>query len=297
MKTIAQLGLTTVVITTFFFSCKKADASIDDSVTTSANTDTISTAVVVGKKEENRKFIRTADLKFKVKNVAKSTYAIENATHHFGGFVTYTNLQSTVTDKLETKISQDSTLETTKYSVANDITIRVPNAQLDTVIKTIAKQIAFLDYRVIKADDVSLKVLSNQLSQERSATNEKRIEKAIDTKGKKLTDVVTAETDLATQKEQNDATKIENLSLQDQVNFSTLTLQLYQRDSVQQEIVANEKDANSYQPQIGLQLLDSLKSGWYVLQNLIVFVFQLWWFIALSLGGFFIYRKYGKNKV
>ena len=34
------------------------------------------------------------------------------------------------------------------------IWIGVPNTRLDTVIKTIAKQIDFLDYRVIKADDV-----------------------------------------------------------------------------------------------------------------------------------------------
>ena len=78
-----------------------------------------------------------ADIKFKVKNVPKSTYAIEDATTKFGGFVTYTNLQSTISEKNETKVSQDSTLETTKYIVENNITIRVPNTRLDTVIKTI----------------------------------------------------------------------------------------------------------------------------------------------------------------
>ena len=81
------------------------------------------------------------------------------------------------------------------------------------------EQIDFLDYRVIKADDVSLKLLANQLAQNRSAENHKRIEKAIDNKGKKINDVMQAENTLAEQKEQNDSSKIEKLSLKDQINF------------------------------------------------------------------------------
>ena len=147
-------------------------------------------------KNSNRKFVRTADIKFKVKNVAKSTYAIEDATTKFGGFVTYTHLQSNVHSEDRTKVSQDSTLVTTKYKVDNNITIRVPNTKMDTVIKTIAKQIHFLDYRIIKANDVSLQMISNELAQKRSNSSEKRLENAIDSKGKKLNQVVKAEENL-----------------------------------------------------------------------------------------------------
>jgi hypothetical protein len=298
MKTIAKFGMTTVVIIALLFSCKKADTSLEDSAAESSTStaDIVSSSAAVEKKDSNHKFIRTADIKFKVKNVAKSTYAIENATTKFGGFVTYTNLQSTVRDEIQTKISQDSTLQTTKYSVVNDITIRVPNTQLDTVIKTIAKQIDFLDYRVIKADDVSLKLLSNQLTQNRSAENSKRIENAINTKGKKINDVMEAENTLAAQKEQNDSSKIEKLSLKDQINFSTITLQLYQNQSLKQEVVASIKDNNSYKPNIGIEIIDALKSGWYLLQGIIVFFINIWPFILIGTGGFFVYRKYVKKQ-
>ncbi|MEA9414410.1 DUF4349 domain-containing protein [Flavobacterium sp. PL02] len=297
MKTIAKFGMTTVVIIALLFSCKKADTYQEDSAAESSTStsDIVSSSAAVEKKDSNHKFIRTADIKFKVKNVAKSTYAIENATVKFGGFVTYTNLQSTVHDEIQTKISQDSTLQTTKYSVINDITIRVPNTQLDTVIKTIAKQIDFLDYRVIKADDVSLKLLSNQLAQNRNAENNKRIENAIDTKGKKINDVMEAENTLAAQKEQNDSSKIEKLSLNDQINFSTITLQLYQNQSLKQEVVPS-KDNNTYKPNIGIEIIDALKSGWYILQGIIVFFINLWPFILIGTGGFFLYRKYVKNQ-
>lgn len=297
MNKILKLSLILLGVFTVIISCKKSDVASEELTSDIAvNTDSISSSAAVEKEGSTRKFIRTADLKFKVKNVTQSTYTIENITNKFDGFVTYTNLQSNIIDKFETKISQDSTLETTRYNVENNITIRVPNKRLDTVIKTIAKQIDFLDYRIIKADDVSLKILSNQLSQKRSSTNQKRVEKAIDTKGKKINDIMEAENNLANQKEQNDNSKLENLSIQDQIDFSTLTIQIYQHESVKQEMIANTKDYNYYKPNIGIRIIDSLKTGWYVLLDVIVFIIEIWWLVFIVISLFFLYKKYLKKK-
>ena len=259
------------------------------------STSVVSSSAAVENKNSNRKFVRTADVKFKVKNVAKSTYAIEDATTKFGGFVTYTNLQSNIHSEDRTKVSQDSTLVTTKYKVDNNITIRVPNTKMDTVIKTIAKQIHFLDYRIIKADDVSLQMLSNELAQKRSNSSEKRLANAIDSKGKKLNQVVKAEETLDAKKEQNDVSKLQNLSLQDQVDFSTLTLNIYQDESIKQEMVANEKSINAYRPNIGLQIWDSVKTGWFMLEHIISFVVVLWPFVLIGFLGFLVYKKFLKK--
>ncbi len=274
-------------------SASKENAAYAEEATTDS-TSVISSSAAVENKNSNRKFVRTADVKFKVKNVAKSTYAIEDATTKFGGFVTYTNLQSNIHNEDRTKVSQDSTLVTTKYKVDNNITIRVPNTKMDTVIKTIAKQIHFLDYRIIKADDVSLQMLSNELAQKRSNSSEKRLENAIDSKGKKLNQVVNAEETLDSKKEQNDASKLQNLSLQDQVNFSTLTINIYQDESIKQEMVANEKSINAYRPNIGLQIWDSVKTGWFMLENIISFVVVLWPFALIGFLGFLGYKKFLK---
>ena len=281
-------------------SCKEAadhreENAIYSESAIADSTSVISSSAAVENKNSNRKFVRTADVKFKVKNVAKSTYAIEDATTKFGGFVTYTNLQSNIHSEDRTKVSQDSTLVTTKYKVDNNITIRVPNTKMDTVIKTIAKQIHFLDYRIIKADDVSLQMLSNELAQKRSNSSEKRLANAIDSKGKKLNQVVDAEATLDAKKEQNDASKLQNLSLQDQVNFSTLTLNIYQDESIKQEMVANEKSINAYRPNIGLQIWDSIKTGWFMLENIISFVVVLWPFALIGFLGFLGYKKFLKK--
>jgi hypothetical protein len=294
MQTISKLGFITLVFSVLLFSCKKSEAAAEETAFESSTqlTDSISSSAAVQKKGDNRKFIRTADLKFKVKNVPQATYVIENATSQFGGYVSYTNLQTIVSDQFETKISQDSILETTKFSVENNITIRVPNTKLDTLLKVISKQIAFLDYRLIKADDVSLQMISNQLAQNRKTDHQKRLEKAIDSKGKKLNDISNTEKELSNEKEQSDATKIENISLQDQVNFSIVKLEIYQGESIKQERLANNRNKSDYQTNIGIQILDALKNGWYILKEIIIFIFNIWPFFLISGISFIVYKKY-----
>jgi hypothetical protein len=297
MKQVSKLGLA-VLLLGIAFACKQATTSDEASAETAADSvsiETTSSNAAVVKKESNRKFVRTADLKFKVKNVAKSTYAIENIVAKNGGFVTFTDLKSTVNEKSETKISQDSTLETTRFTVDNTITLRVPNTQLDTVLKLMVKEVAFLDSRLIKADDVALQLLSNKMAQKRLTSHQKRLEKGIDTKGKKLNDITNAEDKVLDRETESDETVLKNLSLEDQVNFSTVTLYLYQRESVLQEMVANEKSINAYRPHIGLQILDGLKTGWFMFEAIIAFIVQLWSIIVLIILGLFIYKKYLKN--
>lgn len=85
-----------------------------------------------------------------------------------------------------------------------------------------------------------------------------------------------AENNLANQKEQKDAATLENLSLQDQINFSTLTIQIYQSETFKQELIANTKDYNDYKPNLGFRIIDSLKTGWNFLLDIIVFLLQIW---------------------
>jgi hypothetical protein len=299
-KTTPKIGVA-LLLFAFAVSCKESYEGKAESSESSPTEDTTisgnaAATPATPQNQPQRKFIRTADIKFKVKDVAKSTYAIENTVNRFGGFVTNTSLQSNISEKNETQVSPDSTLETTRFTVENNMTIRVPNRQLDTVVKTIAKQVDYLDYRVIKADDVALRMLGNQLAQKRGDNHEKRLENDIDSKGKKLNQIVEAENGLLAQKEQSDNAKIENLSLEDQVNYSTVTLALYQREMVTQTLVANEKSINAYRPHIGLQVWDSLKTGWFILEGIIAFVARLWSLILIAILGVFLFRKYMRKQ-
>jgi hypothetical protein len=252
-----------------------------------------SSAAVENQKDSTHQFIRTADLKFKVKSVIKATYAIEDLTNRQGGFVTFTNLSSSIDYTNNIAISADSSLETTHYTVSNSITIRVPNTKLDTTLKEISKNIDYLDYRIIKADDVALQILSNNLTQKRSTTNEKRLTNAIDNRGKKLYETTNAEEVLLRKQEQADAAKISNLALADQINFSTINLNIYQRQTIKRELIANDKNIDAYEPGFGSKLVEALKFGWDILASFIIFLTKLWGLFLFGIVAYLLYRRFG----
>ena len=98
MKTVKSFSVAALVY--LFFSCNSGhNKNMESTAATegiTAKAATSSSAAVENNKDSVHKFIRTADLKFKVKDVVQSTYTIENITNVHGGFVTYTNLSSTI---------------------------------------------------------------------------------------------------------------------------------------------------------------------------------------------------------
>jgi hypothetical protein len=258
-----------------------------------------SSAAVENKQDTTRKFIRTADLKFKVKDVIKSTYDIEDITGRQSGFVTFTQLTSNIDRVTTTTVSADSSLISTYYTVVNSIVLRVPNVNLDTTLKEIARNIDFLDYRTIKAQDVALNILANNLTQKRIAKNEERLTNAIDNRGKKLNETTSAEELLLNKQEQADNAKISNLSLADQINFSTINLFIYQQQTVKREVVLNNNKITNYEPSFWSKISDSLKYGWDILAGVLIFIVNLWGLILFGIFVYVIYKKYGhklKNK-
>jgi hypothetical protein len=248
-----------------------------------------SSAAVETGKDTLRKFIRTAELKFKVKNVIKATYQIEDIAVRFGGFVSYTNLSSNTDYKYTTRISADSSLESTHFTVVNTMTLRVPNTRLDSALKAIAPLVEYMDYRIIKADDIGLQILSNKLAEKRINRHEKRMNNAIENRGKKLSETTEAEDNLYNKREAADNAMISNLTLMDQVNYSTVNLSLYQRQEVKKELIANENNIKSYEPGFGKKLLESIKGGWEIIEAVILFIVQLWGLILFGAALFFLY--------
>ncbi|MDR3339276.1 MAG: DUF4349 domain-containing protein [Candidatus Symbiothrix sp.] len=294
-----------------FFSCSgytQREADPDTAVNMmefseekSAPSNYISSSVAVENTQDTtRKFIRTADLKFKVKDVIHSTYDIEEIANRQGGFVTFTQLTGNIDYVTTTAISLDSSLISTYYTTVNSLVLRVPNVNLDTTLREIARNIDFLDYRTIKAEDVALDILANTLTQKRNAKNEERLINAIDSRGKKLKETTSAEELLLNKQEQADNAKIANLSLADQINFSTVNVSIYQQQTIRREIISNDKNITAYKPNFGSKLFESIQYGWDILANTFLFIIKLWGFILFGILVYIVYKKYGyklrKNK-
>ena len=226
-----------------------------------------------------------------------STYNIENICNRQGGFVTYSNLASTNNKKELVPVSVDSSIEINNYSISNSIIIRVPNNKLDTVLKDIAANVDYLDCRIIKADDVSLQLLANRLTQNRIKQNENRLTTAIGNYNKKLIETTAAEDLLLSKQQQSDNSKIENLSLADHVNFSTVNLSIYQNDVTLLIMFANGKVIKRYEPGFGSKMAESLLFGWTIVMEILIFFSKFWAILLGALLIYFLYKKFIKAKI
>ena len=281
-----------IILLLGFIGCSPKRAEEAPQADSTAVAMVTSSASVENKNDSTHRFIRTADLKFRVKSVIKSTNYIEEITARQGGFVTYTNLTSNVDDFESKSVSRDSILITTRYTVINSIILRVPNTRLDTTLKEIAKNIDFLDYRIIKADDIALQLLSNSLTMKRSSRNQARLTNAINNRGKKLNETTAAEELLQSKQEQADNAQLSTLSLQDKLNFSTINLTIYQRQTIKHDLIPNDDNNKKFEPGLGTKIVDALSMGWNILEGVLVFIISLWGLITLAIVVFLFYRIY-----
>jgi hypothetical protein len=262
----------------------------------SAETYISSSAALENPNDTARKMIRTADIKFKVKDVIKATYNIENIVVKYNGFVENTNLTSQINNSKETPIKEDSVLLTTYYSVINTLVLRVPNIQLDTTLKEIAQFVEFMDYRVINARDVTLDLLSKRLEQSRLARYDSRMTNAIDNKGKQLNDVSDAENNLLHKQTQADEAKLANLQILDKIKYSTIILFLYQNQSLKYEVIAKEKMIKPYSTPFGIRFIDALKFGWTIIVEFSLFLIHIWSIILIAVLVLLGVKYYKKRK-
>ena len=170
--------------------------------------------------------------------------------------------------------------------------IRVPNSNLDSALKALAPLVDHMDFRTIKANDVALQLLANKLKQQRITKHEDRVNYAINANRKKLDQTTDAEDKLLDKQEQADNAKIENLSLNDQVKFSTINLALYQPQTIERTLVYNEKSIKPYEAGLTTQLVEAAQFGWGLFEALLVVFVRLWPLVIAATLIFVGYRKW-----
>lgn len=243
-------------------------------------------------KPDSSKFIRTADIRFKVNDVQKSTTHIEDIVRKNKGYVAYTHLVSTTENTDQQQVSKDSNLVVTYYTVSNTITIRVPNYLLDTTLREIGADVVFLDHRTIKADDVSISYLENQLGQRRYNGSKPRF-----VAGAKQKDVNDTKVLSILQQEQQDEYYIANKRLDRDIRYSMVTLELYQSPTLHREIVSRPVELKAYHAGLWSRIGDSLQQGWYLFEDFIVFIIRLWGLILVGVVAFWVTRRVIKKKL
>jgi hypothetical protein len=242
---------------------------------------------------EGKKFIRTAETKFRVANVRKATETVENMAAEAGGYVTYSYLRNTETDNSRDRISRDSVMISRQVVVENEMILRIPNDNLDTLVRRLNKLVLFLDYRVIKMDDVTYTLLANRKGAERLQAYDQRQKQHIDAEGSKLKEKTGAEEERLQKQEQADDNEISNLMIEDQVKYCNFTLVLYQSPVFVTETIGLV-NADAYRPNLFIRIWEAIADGWVIFEYFIIFLFRIWWLFLIGMlvmGGIMVFRK------
>lgn len=250
-----------------------------------------STAARIGKVDSTRRLIRTVDMKFLSDDVVSTSYRIEDIIRKMDGFIEFTTIESEISRTQTTRISSDSLLESTYYHFVNDMTLRVPVANLDTTLKLIAPMIDFLDYRTIKAEDISFTLLRKELERKRLDLYNIQVS-SLSTSGSSSDRLRAIEQQLQKQIE-NDEARIEMLELDDKVKFATISLHIYGRDKVRHVMLKDEEKIASYKPGFGSMIIQAIEKGWSVLKYLVFALVALWplYLIGVLAWGTVVYIK------
>ena len=156
-----------------------------------------------------KKVIYIADVKYRVYDLVKSEKNVKNLVASMGGYVSSTSQNR-----------QIGTLETR-------LTIRIPVAKFDTLLGGTEKESIYTDYKNVSSEDVSEEYYDNEL---RLKSKQEAFEKYLQLlkQAKNVTEVLAVEEQIRVIREEIESKKGRQKFIDNQVTFSTVTLNLYQ---------------------------------------------------------------------
>ncbi|SEW52604.1 DUF4349 domain-containing protein [Chitinophaga arvensicola] len=234
----------------------------------------------------SRKRVKSADVRCRVNNVFAATSSMEQLVTRLGGIVVESNLQNESVQQFNLPYTADSVKQVQLYTPIANITLKVPVEHLDSVVNALTINAAYIDHRVVKDQDMTLKYLANALKKEQHEQQEAQLAKVAPAKKGTTLDVVQYKDQKA---EQIIDRQMDNLQINDDVNYSTFTVQLFQPRITDEQIVVNPERLT--RAGFGTELLVALRTGADVFRNILLFFIQLWPFLLAAALGWFGYRK------
>lgn len=234
------------------------------------------------------KVIKTADMRFRVKDVQDTKAKLSNVIKSQGGTIVEFSINSYIQQTTKVRYSIDSLKEISSYRKEGLLIAKIPSEQLDDFINNTAKMAVFVDNQAMKMDDQSIAYLANKLKAQNRIDAIKAINLTAKRKGNNV------ETSFYLKDEYIDK-KIANMDIDLRVKYSTITLNFYQDNSIKTLIVSNDNLAD-YKPSFFKRLALNMVDGWKYFKELILALSHLWMFFILGFAIFFGMRYYLRKK-
>ena len=285
LKTAAVFFAVTISV----IACKKSEISeygspaIADIAAVAVTSDSISMAAT--QEVEGKKFIKTADVNMEVKNVYESTISIEKYLKENGGFVTKSEMNSSVLSEENFPINDAEAKLVREFRQINDMEVRVPTVKLGEFLEFVNQSNLFLHTRNISAEDVSANIMMADLEEKRMKKTESNIQTIKNNSEK----VNLADNNLSEQNSQ----KLATYNLSENLKYSTVNLHLKEPSSrISSIAVTNTKNFdNQYRYNFFYDVKNAIIKGFYLTQEIIVGLFTIWPILLFSGIGFYFWKK------
>jgi len=207
-----------------------------------------------------RKMIWTARLTFQVENVDSSTKTIQEIIKKHGGFVSRMDMES------------DS------YQITNSIQIRIANDKFEELLAAFKKEASKVDELRVHSADVTEEFIDILSRLKTKKEVRARYIDVLRNKTGKVKDIIAAEEAIRKITEEIEAKEGRLRYLKDKVNFSTITLTLYET------VDYSEAPVKIYEKPYVKKLVEGLSNGWTFITTFVLVLANLWpllLFIAL----------------
>lgn len=255
----------------------------------------IATSAALSHNDGKHKLIRTARLRFKVEDVVAATATIERAILQKQGLIMNSSISNAKISATSYNISKDSTLVISYNELTGSLSLRVPKDVLDETLREIAPLATEIDYRTLEARDETFNIIWNHMTEQRKQRKAQRLGNSISSRSGKLSDVVDAENSRDQAEETADRVKLNNMILEDQIEYSNIEIQLYQDRIESRKMIENPITIESYKPGFGQKFGDALANGWNAVCVFFLLLVNIWPLLLIIGIGVFIFIRYRKR--
>jgi hypothetical protein len=261
-------------------ACKSKSKS--EVVNNSSSTDSVKTDT-----SSQPKLVKTADMRFKVKNVQKVSEKITALTDSLNGMVIHHHMESIAEKSLDIRISDDSVMRVSSFNSVADITVKIPSVKIEAFMNKITQMGIYVNSSNMDITDKSLDYLSAQLKLKNRVdiVSQQKTGKVII---KNPANVLQLKDDMVDQ-------QVNNKLIDDEVKNSIVTLSFYQSNIINKEIIAND-NPDAYNLPFFERLGRAIENGWEIFVDITIGITNLWMFILLGIGAWLVFRNYKTKK-
>jgi Domain of unknown function (DUF4349) len=214
-----------------------------------------------------KKIIHTADIRFKVDDLKKAESSIKARVQAMGGYISNTNQNR-----------QSSNLE-------NSWTVRIPAEKFEVFLGDVEKESVYTESKNVSAEDVTAEYVDNEL---RIKSKKKVFERYLELlkQAKTVQDIMAVEEQIRVIREEIEAKEGRQKYLNDQVAYSTVTLNFYQE---------TESSSAPEQP-FYVKIWKNFVEGWNSFFAMIIGLFYLIPYFLVLGGVIYLSKKWWKNR-